>query len=188
MLRRFLKLLAIPVAAIALIAAAVAIQINTGNFYPVIEGELYRSAQPEGDDLAEYVKKAGIKSVINLRGGNENDAWYQNEIKASKELGLTHINFRMKAARELTDAQIRELLTLMKNAPKPVLIHCNAGADRSGLAAALYMHGIAKQSDKVARRELSLFYGHVPLWWLETQAMDRTYERYISRQTLAQQP
>lgn len=177
MLRRFLKFLAVPIGAIALIAAAVSIEINTGNFHPVIAGELYRAAQPEGDDLASYVRQAGIKSVINLRGGNEGDGWYRDEIKASNELGILHLDYRIKASRELTDAQIAELLALMKRAPKPLLIHCNAGADRTGLAAALYLRLLVGVPDAVARRQLSLRYGHVPLWWLSAQAMDRTYAR-----------
>jgi len=40
----------------------------TGNFHTVIAGELYRSAQPSAADIAEYKQKAGIRTIVNLRG------------------------------------------------------------------------------------------------------------------------
>lgn len=177
MRRFFLRLLLAVVLAIVAVALFLGVQLHTGNFHEVLPGELYRSAQPTGADIERYVKRYGIKTVLNLRGGNPLDAWYNEEIRASKALGVTQLDFRIKAARELTDEQITALIEVMRNAPKPMLIHCNAGADRSGLAAAFYLAAIHKTPLVEANRQLSLRYGHLPFWWIDAQAMDRTLER-----------
>jgi len=98
----------------------------------------------------------------------------------AETLGIKHINFRMKAARELTNEQAFELIEVMRKAPKPLLIHCRAGADRTGLAAALYVAAISKGGEDAAEEQLSLRYGHLPafpFFWTEAQAMYRTFER-----------
>ena len=167
-------------AAFLALVAFIAIEMQTGNFHEIVPGEFYRSAQPSGKDLERYVKDYGIKTVINLRGGNKSDDWYREEVATSARLGINLIDFRMKAAHELTDEQALALIKLMKHAPKPLLIHCRAGADRSGLAAALYMASVKKSAESDAENQLSLRYGHLPafpFWWTDAQAMRRTLER-----------
>lgn len=163
--------------ALMLIAAYITFEMQTGNFHEVIQGEFYRAAQPEGAQLERYINGHGIKSVINLRGENANAPWYQEEVATSKRLGVKHIDFRMKAARELTNEQAMELIEVMRNAPKPLLVHCRAGADRTGLASAIYVAAIAKGSEWDADYQLSLRYGHIPLWFTKAAAMRRTFER-----------
>ena len=58
-------------------------------------------------------------------------------------LGIAHYDFAMSARRELSAAQAEALIALMRAAPKPVLIHCEGGADRAGLAAALLSSAVA---------------------------------------------
>lgn len=164
-------------ACVTLLSLLLVLQLKLGNFHEVVPGEFYRAAQPTGKDLAEYQQKYGIKSIINLRGGNAGDAWYNEEIAAAQQLGITHIDFRMKGKRELSSDKALELVEVMKTAPKPVLIHCAAGADRTGLAAALYLMAVKKEPAEAAAHQLSLRYGHLPLWWIDAQAMDRTLDR-----------
>ncbi len=168
----------VPLAAVTLFLLA---QLELGNFHEVLPGELYRSAQPTQEDLTRYTKEHGIKSVLNLRGGNPADGWYQEEIAASEELHITHLDFRMKAARELTDAQVAELIEVMRSAPKPLLIHCRSGADRTGLAAALYLEAISGKPMSQASGQLSLRYGHLPFGWTDAQAMDRTLAKVAKK-------
>lgn len=78
-----------------------ALQI-TGNFHPVVAGQLYRSAQPGPADIARYQKDYGIKTIVNLRGENTGSPWYDAEIAEAGKLSIAHINFRMSARRELT--------------------------------------------------------------------------------------
>ena len=147
-----------------------------GNMHEVIPGELYRSAQLEPSDLAYFVKKNHIATVLNLRGPNPNAPWYQDELAESTALGITHMDFAMKASRELTDAQAMQLIQVMRDAPKPLLIHCHSGADRTGLASALYIAGVAKGTEWEAEKQMWLNYGHIAVIGAAV-AMNRTFER-----------
>lgn len=148
----------------------------TGNFHPVVPGSLYRSAQPTATDIARYRKTYGIKTIINLRGENTGSPWYDSEIAEAKRLGIAHVDFGMSARRELTQAASADLIAILERAEKPVLIHCKAGADRSGLASALYVAAVAKLGEAAAEQQISIRYGHISLPVSATYAMDRTFE------------
>jgi len=97
---------------------------SNGNLRTVESGLVYRSAQLSEEEFTRQVKKLGIRSVINLRGENLGRDWYDAEVKAAKDLDVTLINYRMSAQVRLTVEQMKELVLVMKGAPKPVLIHC----------------------------------------------------------------
>lgn len=147
-----------------------------GNFAPVIKGEVYRSAQLSNGLMRQNVRRYGIKAILNLRGANQGEHWYDKEIANAKELGVVHIDFSMSAKHQLSQDQAQTLIDLMAKAPKPLLIHCNGGSDRTGLAAALYLASIAKRGEETAEGQLSLRFGHLPLPFLPAYAMDRTWE------------
>jgi protein tyrosine/serine phosphatase len=153
--------------------------VNFGdNFHPVVQGELYRSAQPPPERIAAYQKEHGIKTIINLRGSNVGSAWYDDEVAEAMRLGIAHVDFRMSARRELTEQQFNDLIALLRTVEKPVLVHCTAGADRSGLVAALYLAAIAKRGEAEAESQISFWYGHIPFWFSAPYAMDRTFEAF----------
>lgn len=148
----------------------------SGNFNTVVQGELYRSGQLSATQLADYASQHGIKTIINLRGDNTGGSWYDAEIAEAKRLGIRHLDFGMSARRELTKDQAFALIALMRDAQKPLLIHCKAGADRSGLASALYMAAIKKAGEAQSEAQLSIRYGHFSLPFIPEYAMDRTFE------------
>ncbi|OMH86789.1 hypothetical protein BWK56_04020 [Candidatus Liberibacter asiaticus] len=146
----------------------------TQNFHAVVPHEIYRSAQPNGTFI-EYLKKEyGIKSILNLRGKLP-ESWHKEEEKAANDLGIQLINFPLSATRELNDEQIKQLISILKTAPKPLLIHCKSGADRTGLASAVYLYIVAHYPKEEAHRQLSMLYGHFPV--LKTITMDITFEK-----------
>lgn len=159
-----------------LIGVFLGIQQLIGNLHTVVPGQLYRSAQVDAEDLADIKATYGIKTVINLRGAS-NHPWYQAEIAESTRLGLNHIDFGLSAGRELTQPQVEQLIAIMREAPKPILVHCQGGSDRSGIAAALYVAAISKGGEEAAEWQLSLFYGHFPFPFAPAWAMDETFER-----------
>jgi protein tyrosine/serine phosphatase len=149
----------------------------TGNFHEVLPGELYRSAQPSAADIAAYSQEHGIRTIVNLRGENDKWDWYRQELAASKEAGITHIDFKMSASKQLTMDQAHQLVALLRDAPKPILIHCLSGSDRTGLASLLYLQQIAGVDEKTAEKQLSIRYGHIGIPYLSAAyAMDETWE------------
>ena len=74
---------------------------------------------------------------------------------------------------------MQKLINIVKNAKKPILIHCKAGADRTGLVSALYLYSIG---DKNALKMLSLKYGHFPYLFSPTSAMDESFKLYSSKE------
>ena len=83
----------------------------------------------------------------------------------------------MSAARELSMDEAKQLMAIMATAEKPILIHCRAGADRTGLASAIYVAGIARLGEMAAESQISLTYGHLSLFFIGAYAMDRTFEK-----------
>ena len=148
----------------------------TGNFHTVIPGTLYRSAQPSAADISGYHQAYGIKTVVNLRGEHPGEDWYEAEVAEAGRLGIDHVDFYMSASLELSQAQAEELLSIFERAQRPLLIHCKAGADRSGLAAALYLAAVSKHGEEAAEEQISLRYGHVSIPFAGAFAMDETFE------------
>jgi protein tyrosine/serine phosphatase len=148
----------------------------TGNFNEVVAGKLYRSGQPSASQIARYQKDYGIKTIVNLRGENTGSPWYDAEVAQARLLGIAHVDFPMSAKRELTQAQAADLVAILAQAHKPILVHCQAGSDRSGLASALYVAAVDKLGEAAAERQISIRYGHISLPLSSAYAMDRTFE------------
>lgn len=168
-----LCLIAVP----ATVGAHMGFNQLTGNFHEVLPGELYRSGQPSGDDVQKYAQQFGIKTIINLRDENP-EGWYSDEKNAADRNNVKMIDFPMSSARELPQAQAEELARIMKDAPKPVLIHCEHGANRTGLASAIYVGAVAKKSEADAEFQLSPFYGHVPIPGVGRYAMYQSWDDF----------
>ena len=147
------------------------------NFHPITYGEAYRSAQLDRDELKYYIKEYNIKSILNLRGEKPDAPWYREEKKVSKEHNVKHYDISLSSSREPDEEDVRNLVEIFKNAPRPVLIHCQAGADRSGLAAAMWKVVVDREPKSEAEKQLSIFFGHLPIG--KTSAMDRFFQNWI---------
>jgi len=149
------------------------------NFHTVTEGAFYRSAQPTKDELQEVVRDHGIRSILNLRGDHRGQSWYDDEIAASEQLGVAHFDYGLSSKRVVTAKQMAELLQIIDNAPKPLLVHCKSGADRAGLVSALYRFAEEGTSAGEAAKQLSLVYGHFPYLMSRTRAMDDSFWAFV---------
>jgi protein tyrosine/serine phosphatase len=165
----------VPVVAITLFLSTLQL---TGNFHEIIPGEYYRSAQPTVAKLDRYITTYGIKTVINLRGKNASDQWYRDEMAETQRLGVKFVDFKMSARKQLTDTQVEKLLEILHDAPKPILVHCKSGSDRTGLVSAIYLYKIAGRSESESEKQISFRYGHIGIPYIsEAIAMDRNWER-----------
>ena len=152
---------------------------ESGNFHAVVPGELYRSGQLSGPELIRRIEQDGIRSVINLRGSQTDTGWYDDERAATSAAGARHFDLRMSSVEHMDEAKARELVALIDAAPKPVLIHCAGGADRTGLASALYLAAQGRRLDEAAG-QLSARYGFVGI-----KGVTRPWPMWESWQRLA---
>ena len=136
--------------------------------------DAWRSNQPDPVHFPA-LQAAGIKTVINLRGGDIY-SYYLFEVEACHDFGMTLINHKMKARFLKERERYLELLDIMEQAEKPFLIHCKSGADRTGIAAALYLLDQCGASIDEARAQLSLKYAHQR--WSKAGILDAMIEAY----------
>ena len=75
---------------------------------------------------------------MNLRGakGKDDRRWLAEERAAAARNGLEHLSLRMSSDDVPPAQTLRELVRIIDTAPRPMLLHCAAGAERSALAAA----------------------------------------------------
>ena len=126
-------------------------EICTGN---IKNGIIYRGSYPvfktdkeRGKIYDQLVSDAGINCVINL-ADNSSDLeiianlvpWYNILLKNNKVIGLDiqfEFDFRDKFGYEVFNYRLRQGFEFLINHHGPYLIHCNAGIDRTGFAAAI---------------------------------------------------
>jgi protein tyrosine/serine phosphatase len=139
------------------------------NFRVVEPGRLYRSAQLDATTLELLVDVLGIRTVVNLRGENPDEAWYENERAVLEAKGVELVDVRMSAMALPAREELLKLYDTLLTAEEPILIHCQAGADRTGAAAAIWRMVVLGEPRDEAARELCVCYGHFEAF---TPAMD----------------
>jgi protein tyrosine phosphatase (PTP) superfamily phosphohydrolase (DUF442 family) len=94
-----------------------------------VSDELFRCAQPDARDLGA-LQALGIRAVLDLRA-------HHTDAPAFAQNGLTLLAEPMQAG-DVTVAQLGAALRQFRAAPKPVLVHCWQGSDRTGVFVAAY--------------------------------------------------
>ncbi len=150
------------------------------NVHVVAPGLVYRSAQLWPDELEFVIADYGIRSIISLVPPEPDQAWYRGEISVSTAHRIARYEVPLSRGTRPTASQMRDLISALREAPKPVLIHSKSGADRVGLAAAIFQYAIAARPADEAGRQLSIRYGHLPFILQETEAMDASFEEFVS--------
>lgn len=174
--RRLLRLLA-TCAGLAFAGEAVRVFALT-NQHTVLTGRLYRSAQLSPGELARVVADKKIRTVINLRGLSPETDWYQGESRVTHAAGVSQEDISLSAKRLPAPNEIRRVVDVLDRTDYPAIVHCQRGADRTGLVAttALLLHTNATPA--AARRQLLPYYGHVRVG--RTAVIDRFFDFYDS--------
>ena len=99
-------------------------------------GILYRSGQLTSTQLAEAVRRYGIRTVVNFQlPGKEMEA----ERALARTLGVDFVNLPMPGDGFGEEYQFRKVLEIVDDlSRRPVLVHCARGTCRTGSAVALY--------------------------------------------------
>ena len=146
------------------------------NRHTVIPGKIYRSAQPSGDDVREYAADKGIKTILNLRGLCPDTEWYQEETRAAHDLGISQEDITLSANSLPPPNEIRRVVEVLDRCEYPILVHCKAGADRTGLVSTLALLLFTDATPGEARQQLLPRYGHFRFG--RTAAMDKFFDQY----------
>lgn len=104
------------------------------NFHAV-DDHVYRGAQPSPDGFTN-LSKLGVKTVIDLRRGNEQR---ESEQDVVEHAGMHYVHIPLAGYAPPSNQDIAKLLGLLDNSDGwPVFIHCKRGADRTGTVIACY--------------------------------------------------
>ena len=129
-------------------------------FGVVVPGELYRSGQLSKWQFEPTVRAHQIAAVMDLNGVDPADEHQAAEIASAKALGLAHYRFPLSGdgtGSVKTYVTAIETLARLQRQGKPVLVHCHAGAQRTGSVIAAYRVLVLGQDPHEAYAELGRY-------------------------------
>jgi hypothetical protein len=109
------------------------------NFHWIVPGEAARSSQAYAGFLGWFLRRRGIRTMINLRGPNPEWRWWQYEKRVCGGIGVGHIDVALSSKNLPTRTMLLALLDAFDEAARPMLIKCSGGQDRTSFGAALYL-------------------------------------------------
>jgi protein tyrosine phosphatase (PTP) superfamily phosphohydrolase (DUF442 family) len=123
----------------------------------VEEHSIYRSGQLSAALVKRMLRRHGIKVIVALNGAKPADRNQRAERNAADELGIELLRFPLRgngtgAVQHYADA-IAAIVQARRQG-KPVLVHCSAGAMRTGGVIACYRLLVQAQSPAEVLREL----------------------------------
>jgi protein tyrosine/serine phosphatase len=134
------------------------------NFHWVVPGDAARAMQAWAGGLRPFLKRRGIAAIINLRGRNDDLAWWKQETAIAKSAGIAHLDAMLDSRKLPTRDMLMRLIETFDTAPRPFLLKCSGGQDRTSFAAALYLiHRGGWQAMAAAQAQFARFpYLHFP--------------------------
>jgi protein tyrosine/serine phosphatase len=118
---------------------------------------LYRGAQPTAAGMRQ-LKAMGVTTVANLRSFNSDQ-------KELSDTALAYEHISMKAWHPEREDIIRFLRIVTDKNRHPVFVHCQHGADRTGLMCAIYRVAIGGWTKEEAIKEMTQGgFGHHTIW------------------------
>jgi protein tyrosine/serine phosphatase len=155
------------------------IRVFWNNFYKVCDG-VYRANQPSPSHLKSY-KKMGVRSVLSLRGrANQSYALFEEDYCEKLDLKLVYTPISSGSAPAAED--LINIIHVMRDLPKPLVLHCKSGADRAGLVSALFLLAENKQPIHQAKKQLSFKYLHLD--FTKTGILDYIFDVFSERLTI----
>lgn len=109
------------------------------NFHWIEKDQAARSSQAYAGFLRPFLVGRGIRAVINLRGSNPDFRWWRYETAECARVGIVHRDVKLNSRQLPTRAMLVDLLDAFDAVPRPFLVKCSGGQDRTSFAAALYI-------------------------------------------------
>ena len=148
--------------------------MNKGYLGP--DDQFVRMAQPTEADLKKTLEKDEIQTIVCLRGDQtgEGKEWFDEEVAFAQENDLAFHTLRLSTSRLPSRELLGELITILKTAEYPLLVHCQAGADRTGFASVVYRLVVLNDPLDEALKSFSIWRGHVK----RNTPLDQLFEFY----------
>jgi protein tyrosine/serine phosphatase len=103
--------------------------------FGVVNAQLYRGGQPENAGFAE-LKKMGVGVVVNLRHEPDEIARERALVEAQ---GMRYVSIPWRGKQDPNTEQVAQFLELIRDNPDgKVFVHCERGAERTGVMVACY--------------------------------------------------
>ncbi len=109
------------------------------NFHWIEPGRAARSAQAYAGFLGPFLSAHGIRAMVNLRGFNPGHLWWRAETGICRKQAIVHRDAKLNSRQLPPPAMLVDLLDAFDTVPRPFLLKCSGGQDRTSLAAALYL-------------------------------------------------
>ena len=131
------------------------------NFMTITEGKVYKSGVIPPDEIANYVKKYHIKSIIDLRfpgtGDDVNNPEIPSELTAERTAvaKISGVNYFNNGSDQVPKQEnLDKFFKIMDNQSNyPVLIHCFHGIGRAQMYSAIYRIEYEGWSNEDARHK-----------------------------------
>ena len=162
-------------------------------FHPVIDQQIYRSAQLDVPELERFTHTYGIHTILSLLGPEKGDRWYENEHTFAQQHQIRMLNIGFASHELPLKSHLNHLIDALVSEPKPLLLHCHRGSDRSGMASAIALILFQDDSLKTVERQFSWRYGVVPFThsigvqffdlyeqWLKSTGQSHSRENFLN--------
>ena len=149
-----------------------------------VTNQLYRGGQPDNRGFAE-LKALGVRLVVNLR--NEPDE-IARERTVVESLGLRYASIPWRGKENPRIQQVAEFLDLLRaNADGAAFVHCERGAERTGVMIASYRMSAERWTAQQALDEMDLF-GFRRFGFAHLKRFVREFPTLLTRDPLLRQP
>jgi hypothetical protein len=133
-------------------------------FGVVCDGEVYRSGRLSTLLVKKTLAKHRIAVIVDLTGDSPDSSEQQAEKQAARELGIERLSYPLKGdgTGDINNyARAVAAIVKARQEHKPVLVHCAAGAQRTGGVIAAYQLLVEGRDPQAVCREMT-HYGWDP--------------------------
>lgn len=128
------------------------------NLHAVEPFRLYRSKEMSSVDLTRTIHELGIKTVIDLRLGGDDDR--EGEPQTVHGAGAKYVHVPFRGSRTDQRESIKLLKEAYAQAEEPILVHCSSGTHRTGVASAIWLMSKGFSVER-ALDQLSVRFGYL---------------------------
>ncbi len=129
-------------------------------FGVVVPGHIYRSGQISASLIKKILTKYNIRIIVDLTSADPNNPDKQAEKQAAAELNIKVLRFTMSGNGTGDINDYANAVIAIANAEKqnlPVLVHCTAGAQRTGGVIAAYRLLVQKIDPNIVEDEIEKY-------------------------------